>query len=120
MAIRLFKNTSAIRGNADKGTRALAWVLAAAGFASPLAAQDTGFQDFPAVVYCEFKGIFHAYYFSQLGADGQVIYLRPDSQGAYITASGLTEPVKGDRPGNCADKTLKDLREAGQAFDLQK
>jgi hypothetical protein len=81
-------------------------------------AEEPTFADFPYVIYCEYEGIDHAYYFSQLGRDGHAIYLTPDRQVGAISIDGVAERVGGDRPGSCLDKTLDDLRAAGQAFDL--
>lgn len=81
-------------------------------------AQDVSFKSFPYLIYCEFEGIARAYYFSKLGADGRAIYMTPDNQAGVITITGVAEAVNGDRAGNCLNKSLKDLRAAGQAFDL--
>jgi hypothetical protein len=35
-----------------------------------------------------------------------------------ISISGVAERIDGDRPGASCDKTLDELRAAGQAFDL--
>ncbi|QIG47418.1 hypothetical protein G5V57_06510 [Nordella sp. HKS 07] len=81
-------------------------------------AQDVSYKSFPYLIYCEFEGIAHAYYFSQLRKDGRAIYMTPDNQAGMITITGVAESVHGDRAGNCLNKTLKDLRSSGQAFDL--
>jgi len=81
-------------------------------------AQDISYKSFPYLIYCEFEGIAHAYYFSQLRKDGRAIYMTPDNQAGMITITGVAESVHGDRAGNCLNKTLKDLRSSGQAFDL--
>lgn len=93
-------------------------MVAASCFAAPARAQETQFADFPFVIFCEFEKIQHAYYFSQVGPDGRAIYLTPDRQIGAITVDGVAERLGGDRPGSCSDKTLADLRAAGQAFDL--
>ena len=89
-------------------------------FATPAFAQDISFKDFPYLVYCEFQGVHHAYYFSKLGADGVAIYLTPDRLAGMITIEGVGRRVGGDQSGTCSNKTLDDLRSSGQAYDLQK
>lgn len=95
----------------------VAAVLAIAAHVAPAKAQQATFADFPYVIYCEYRGITNAYYFSQL-VDGQAIYLTPDRQAAMITIDGVAQRIGGDRPGSCLDRTLDELRSARQAFDL--
>jgi len=89
-------------------------------FAIPALAQDLSHKDFPFLIYCEAQGVDHAFYFSRLGADGVAIYLTPDRQAGMITIDGAARRVGGEQSGNCADKTLDDLRSAGHAYDLPK
>ncbi len=81
-------------------------------------AQEPAFAAFPYLIFCEFEGIDHAYYFSRLDPDGRATYMTPDRQVGVISIDGVAERIGGDRPGTCSDKTLDDLRAAGQAFDL--
>jgi len=92
--------------------------LSAAVQGGPVRAQEPTFAAFPYLIYCEFEGIEHAYYFSQLDPEGRATFLTPDRQAGVITIGGVAERVGGDRPGTCSDKTLDELRAAGQAFDL--
>ncbi|MTH77023.1 hypothetical protein [Paracoccus aestuariivivens] len=78
------------------------------------------FLDFPVVIFCEYEQITSAYYFSQLEADGKAIYMTPDRQVGVIRLSGVAEHLDGDRAGTCRDKTLEELRAAGQAFDIKR
>ncbi len=98
-------------------SRRAALALGLVSGVAPAQAQQAQFGDFPVVIYCEYRGIASAYYFSQL-ADGVAIYLTPDRQAGAITISGTAQRIEGDRPGTCLDKTLEDLRASGQAFDL--
>lgn len=111
---------SQILGVVPSGKRVIAagLALAAWGLGGPAGADEPSFADFPYVIYCEYEGIDHAYYFSQLGPDGRALYLTPDQQVGVITVDGVAERIDGDRPGSCHDKTLDELRAAGQAFDL--
>ncbi len=93
-------------------------VLAAAQGGSAAAQQSGAFADFPFVIYCQYEGIDNAYFFSQLQFDGRAVYLTLDRQVGAITVNAVAERIGGDRPGTCLDKTLDDLRAAGQAFDL--
>jgi hypothetical protein len=74
--------------------------------------------DFPLVVFCEFNGIGNVYYLSEVSRDKVAIYLTPDKQAGTITIDGTAQTVGGDRSGNCKDRTIEDLRAAGQAFDV--
>ncbi len=94
--------------------------LAVQTLPSPLQAETASFRDFPVVIFCNYNGLEHAYYFSQLDGDGRAIYMTPDRQAGSITLEGIAERIGGDRSGNCAGKTLDELRADGQAFDLTK
>jgi hypothetical protein len=87
-------------------------------FARQATAETPTFRDFPYLIFCEYKKITSAYYFSQLHPDGRAIYMTLESQIGVITLNGLAERVDGDRPGSCRGKTLDELRADGQAFDL--
>ncbi|BCP52978.1 hypothetical protein K32_15950 [Kaistia sp. 32K] len=87
--------------------------------ALPARAAPVSFADFPVVIFCEFSGSTSAYYFSRL-SDGKAIYLTPDRQAGVITIDGEAQRIGGERAGTCLDKTLKELRASGQAFDLRK
>ena len=109
-----------LRGSPNRGRLGAILGIAIAGMVSAVQshAQEPTFADFPYVIYCEYEGIDHAYYFSQLDPEGLAIYLTPDRQVGAISIDGVAQRVGGDRPGSCLDKTLEDLRAAGQAFDL--
>lgn len=96
---------------------AAALVLGIVSYALPARAEPASFADFPFVIYCEYSGSTRAYYFSRL-ADGIAVYLTPDRQAGMITIDGSAQRIGGERAGSCLDKTLMDLRAAGQAFDL--
>jgi hypothetical protein len=74
--------------------------------------------DFPLVVFCEYEGIGHVYYLSQVNPDGLAVYMTPDRQIGTITAIGTAQRISDDRSGSCKDKTLSDLRSEGRAFDI--
>jgi len=89
---------------------AAAFVVAATLNGTQTLAQDATFKDFPYLIYCQYKGIDHAYYFSQLDPDGRAIYITPDRQAGTITLHGVAQRVGGDQAGTCSNKTLDDLR----------
>ena len=103
--------------NSGGGRLTTAALLVIATHGAPAKAQEATFSDFPYLIYCEYRGITNAYYFSQL-VDGQAIYLTPDRQAGVITIDGVAQRIGGDRPGSCLDRTLDELRSARQAFDL--
>jgi hypothetical protein len=94
--------------------------LAIQALPSQLQAETASFRDFPVMIFCNYNNLEHAYYFSQLDGDGRAIYITPDRQAGSITLEGIAERIGGDRSGNCAGKTLDELRADGQAFDLTK
>ncbi len=81
-------------------------------------AQQPSFRDFPYLIFCEYKQITSAYYFSQLQPDGRAVYMTHEQQVGVISLDGVAERIDGERPGSCQGKTLDELRAAGQAFDL--
>ena len=93
-------------------------VLGAAFNGTPSAASEVSFKDFPVVIYCRYAEIDHAFYFSRLGADGRAVYLTPDRLAGMITIDGIAQRVGGEQSGTCLNKTLEELRSAGQAYDL--
>jgi hypothetical protein len=97
---------------------AIGLVLDATLFGMPLRAEDVTFSDFPFLVFCEDNGVHHAYYLSKLGPEGNALYITPDRLVGSISAKGVAKRLSGGKAGNCAGKTLEELRSAGQAFDL--
>lgn len=102
------------------GMRLACTLLAALTMPSQGFAEGASFRDFPVVIFCNYNNLEHAYYFSQLDMDGRAIYMTPDRQAGTITLEGIAERIGGDRSGNCAGKTLDELRTDGQAYDLTK
>ena len=99
---------------------ALSLHLYAAVEATRAQAAEVSFADFPVVIFCSYADIDHAFYLSKVGADDVAIYISPDRHAGMITIHGTAERIGGDQPGNCAGKTLEQLRSAGQAFDLRR
>ena len=82
-------------------------------------AADASFDDFPILIHCEASGAHRAYYLSKIGPDGVAVYISPDNLAGTITIEGKAKSVTGGGSGNCAGKTLEQLRAAGQAYDLR-
>jgi len=83
-------------------------------------AAEASFTDFPFMVHCENNGIHRAYYLAKVDGDGVAVYISPDNLAGTITLHGTAEPIGGEWAGSCAGKTLQQLRDAGQAFDLRR
>ncbi|WP_244480452.1 hypothetical protein [Rhizobium sp. Root1220] len=86
--------------------------------ASPRAAEDK-FADFPFVISCEYKGMFHAFYLSRITPDGLATYVASERLAGTISLDGHAKAVGGSNGGNCLGKTLDQLRASGQAHFLQ-
>jgi hypothetical protein len=74
--------------------------------------------EFPFVVGCEYKGMFHAYYLSRVTPEGVATYVASEKLAGTITLDGHAKAVGGSNGGSCVGKTLQQLRESGQAHDL--
>lgn len=83
------------------------------------AASEAAFTDFPFMVRCENNGIDRAFYLAKINPNGVAVYVSPDRQAGMVTIDGPAQPVGGDGSGSCTGKTIKQLRDAGQAFDLR-
>jgi hypothetical protein len=83
-------------------------------------AEDGAFTDFPFLVHCEAGGVDHAFYLSKIDPDGVAVYISPDRLAGTLTITGKAELIGGEGSGNCAGKTLEQLRTTGQAYYLQR
>ena len=81
------------------------------------AASELSFADFPFMVHCEHCGMI-ALSTWRNHPDGVAVYISPYRQAGTVTIHGPAQPVGGDWSGSCAGKTIQQLRDAGQAFDL--
>ncbi|CAN7729330.1 hypothetical protein [Rhizobium sp. LjRoot258] len=84
-------------------------------------AQAAGDQlkDFPFVIGCEYKGMFHAFYLSRITPDGLATYVASERIAGTISLDGHAKAVGEQKGGNCVGKTLEELRSSGQAHYLQ-
>ncbi|WP_245448944.1 hypothetical protein [Phyllobacterium sophorae] len=83
-------------------------------------AEDASFTDFPFLVHCEAAGVDHAFYLSKIDPDGVAVYISPDRLAGTLTITGKAQLIGGEGSGNCAGKTLEQLRSTGQAYYLQR
>ncbi len=105
------------RGPAMRAVFAAAALLQ---FAPSAHAGESTLDDFPFLVHCEMGDRDRVFYLSTIGQDGVAIYISPDRQAGTISVKGKAEPVGVEGAGNCAGKTLQQLRTTGQAYYLQR
>ena len=69
----------------------------------------------PQMIICELNGVRHFAYLDRIGADGVATYMSPSGKSATASKEGVVTPRRGRAFwGSCADKTLEELRAAGQ------
>lgn len=84
------------------------------------AADEASFADFPFMVHCkDSSGTDRAFYLGIITPSGVAVYISPDRKAGTVTIRGPAQPVGGDGSGSCAGKTIRQLRETGQVFDLR-
>ncbi len=84
----------------------------------PSAAGDTNITH-PLVIVCELKGVQHFLYLDRIDADGTATYMTPSGQFANVAAGGVVSRGAQAVEGTCAEKTLEELRAAGQTFSFK-
>ncbi len=84
----------------------------------PSAAGDTNITH-PLVIVCELKGAQHFLYLDRIDADGTATYMTPSGQFANVAADGVVSRGGQAVAGNCTEKTLEELRAAGQTFSFK-
>ena len=57
-------------------------------------------------------------YLSSMGVDGSARYLGLSGGVAEVNSEGVVTPAGTMKPGNCAGRTIQELREAGQALEF--
>jgi hypothetical protein len=83
------------------------------------AADEASLADLPFMVHCKDScGTDGAFYLGILTPSGVAVYISPDRKAGTITIRGRAQSVGGDGAGSCTGKTIQQLRETGQAFDL--
>ena len=84
-------------------------------------AVELSLADFPFLITCEAGGTQYAYYLSRIGPDGTAVYSTFTGQAGTITLDSKPQRVGvGAIPSSCSEKTLEQLRSAGQAYYLQR
>ncbi len=71
------------------------------------------------VIVCEIKGERPFAYLDRIAADGTATYMTPSRQFLEAAADGVVSRPGQAAAGNCAGKTLEELRAAGQTFSFQ-
>lgn len=94
-------------------------LIASTTTVTPAVAEDAALKAFPFVISCEFKKMHHLYYLSRLEPSGQAVYITPDRLAGMITIDGTAKSVGEASGGSCVGKTLKEMRAAGQTYDLR-
>ncbi len=84
----------------------------------PSAAGDTNITH-PLVIVCELKGARHFAYLDRIAADGTATYKTPSGQVVMAGADGVVSRGGQAVEGSCAEKTLEELRAAGQTFSFK-
>lgn len=82
-------------------------------------AQDDPFAQFPLVIHCKYKDTQHVFYISRISQDGVATYVASDRLAGTITLDGKAKATGREEGGSCLGKTLKELRDAGQTYDLK-
>lgn len=95
--------------------------LAAMSLCTPsqLRAESGSLAGFPFVIHCKLKDTYHAFYVSRLSPDGTATYVASDRIAGTISLTGEAKAIGSEGGGSCVGKTLQELRDAGQAFDLK-
>lgn len=92
-------------------------MLTTIGLPTMAAADD--FQ-FPYIVRCNTAGIDQIYYLSSVRENGVAVYVGASKQVAIITATGTPVKIQSEEAaGNCAGKTVDELRDEGLAIFLK-
>ncbi len=94
----------------------LAFLAAHIVAANPANASE--FDTFPTALFCTVSDSTFVLYLTKLDSDGSALYA--GVSGGAVTASkdGLVEPVATMNPGDCAGRTIDELRKAGKARDF--
>ncbi len=86
---------------------------------SDVRAESGSIADFPFVIHCKLRDTSHAFYISRLSPDGTATYVASDRIAGTISVTGDAKAIGGEGGGSCVRKTLRELRDSGQAFDLK-
>ena len=80
-----------IRHRPGRITVVASFVLGLTPHSTQSLAAEASFKDFPYLIFCQYRGVDHAYYFSRLEPDGRAIYMTPDRQAASISLGGTAK-----------------------------
>lgn len=74
--------------------------------------------DLPAALFCSRSELTFVVYLSRIEADGSAQYNGVSGGVAIVNSEGVVEPAESMKKGNCAGRTMQELREAGQTRDF--
>ncbi|MEM8631929.1 MAG: hypothetical protein AAGF74_11880 [Pseudomonadota bacterium] len=100
-------------------TLAAAGLMAATGAVAP--ATQTSAQaetDLPAVIICDVGGRMVLGYLANIEADGSARYMGLSEGVAVVSKDGTVQPSDTMNTGDCKDRTIKELREAGKTREF--
>ena len=90
----------------------------AAGALSPMQANAADSLDYPAVIVCSVAGKQNFAYLSAIEADGSAQYMSLTGAFATFDPEGQLNRPNQQAVGDCAGKSIQDLRDAGQTREF--
>ena len=76
--------------------------------------------DLPAAIICVVSGRSFLGYLASVEADGTARYLGLDGGVAFVDAEGRFQPTTTMKAGDCAERTIDDLRSSGKTLEFQR
>lgn len=77
------------------------------------------FDNFPVVIGCEYRGMFHAFYLARITPEGLATYVASGRIAGTISLDGQAKAIGESIGGDCLGKTLEQLRASGQAHFIK-
>ncbi|WP_299355226.1 hypothetical protein [uncultured Shimia sp.] len=74
--------------------------------------------DLPAAIMCAVSDQTYVVYLSKIESDGSALYAGIHGGVALVGADGKIKPTDTMNAGDCADRTIQELREAGKTRDF--
>jgi hypothetical protein len=76
--------------------------------------------DLPAAIICTVSGRSFIGYLASVDADGTARYIALDGGVALVVAEGRFQPTVTMKAGDCAKRTVEDLRDSGKTIEFQR
>ncbi|PSL14526.1 hypothetical protein [Shimia abyssi] len=96
----------------------LVFGLVAAPFCVAEGAYAKGAGGLPAALMCSVSEQTFVVYLSRIEPDGSAQYSGLNGGVAKVNSDGVVEPAETMKQGDCAGRTIQELREAGQVLDF--